>query len=115
MPAAMNGGTARTFRSRVEARAADASIDWREWRADEFMGAFLAPRRQLTRAFMREASAMGASISWRGNDDVPAPCMRASKNGWSVVEAIVATLAGEFGLSESFIAVRLRKYGLIAD
>lgn len=113
MPAAMTGGTARAFRSRVEARAADAPIDWREWRADEFMGAFLAPRRQLTRAFMREASAIGASITWRG--DVPAPCMKASRNGWTAIEAIAATLAGEFGLSESFIAVRLRKYGLIAD
>jgi hypothetical protein len=79
------------------------------------MGAFLAPRRQLTRAFMREASAVGASISWRGDDDAPVPCMRASKNGWSAIETIVAALAGEFGLSEAFIAVRLRKYGLIAD
>jgi hypothetical protein len=116
MPAAMVGGTARAFRSRVEARAADAPIDWREWRADEFMGAFLAPRRQITRAFMREASAIGASIAWRGGDsDAPTPCMKASRNGWSAIEAIVTALAGEFGLSESFIAVRLRKYGMIAD
>jgi len=115
MPAAMAGRTARAFRSRVEARAADAPVDWREWRADEFMGAFLAPRRQLTRAFMREASAVGASIAWRGDDESPTPYMKASRNGWSVIETIVATLAGEFGLSEPFIAVRLRKYGLIAD
>jgi hypothetical protein len=116
MPAAMNGEMARAFRSRTEGRVTGEPIDWREWRADEFMGAFLAPRRQITRAFMREASAIGASIAWRGGDsDAPTPCMKASRNGWSAIEAIVTALAGEFGLSESFIAVRLRKYGMIAD
>ncbi len=113
MPAALTAGSARAFRSGLKAPAKDAPIDWREWRADEFMGAFLAPRRQLTRAFIREASAVGASIAWCG--EAPTPCMKTSRNGWSAIEAIVAALAGEFGLSESFIVVRLRKYGLIAD
>jgi len=112
MPAAMAKGTARAFRSRAEARAPEAPIDWREWRADEFMGAFLTPRRQLTRAFTREASGYGLTLRWRGGE-IPRPWLSAAVVGWSVIDAIAATLAEEFGVSESFIGVRLRKYGLV--
>jgi hypothetical protein len=33
--------------------------------------------------------------------------------GWSVIDAITGALAEEFGVSESFMGVRLRKYGLV--
>jgi hypothetical protein len=33
--------------------------------------------------------------------------------GWSAIDAIAGALAEEFGVSESFIGVRFRKYGLV--
>jgi hypothetical protein len=113
MPGAMTTGAARAFRSRVEGRASDAPIDWREWRADEFMGAFLTPKRQLARSFAREASAFGAAIRWNVIDEIPTPCVAANEVGWSAIDAIAGALAEEFGVSESFIGVRFRKYGLV--
>jgi Zn-dependent peptidase ImmA (M78 family) len=113
MPAAMAKGTARAFRSRAEVRAPEAPIDWREWRADEFMGAFLTPRRQLTRAFTREAAAYDLPLRWRGGE-IPAPWLSANVVGWGVIDGIAGALAEQFGVSESFIGVRLRKYGLVS-
>jgi len=113
MPAALIAGSARAFRSSLEARNRDAPIDWREWRADEFMGAFLVPRRQLARSFAREASAFGAAIRWKVIDEIPTPYVAANDAGWSAIDAIAGALAEEFGVTSAFIGVRLRKYGLI--
>jgi hypothetical protein len=113
MPAALTAGSARAFRSGLKAPAKDAPIDWREWRADEFMGAFLAPKRQLARAFAREASAVGATIRWNVVDEIPTPCIAAKEVGGSEIDAIACALAEEFGVSESFMGVRFRKYRLV--
>jgi hypothetical protein len=114
MPAAMAKGSARAFRSCVEPRAPEAPIEWREWRADEFMGAFLAPRRQLTRSFTRQTTSHGIRLRWRTSRDIPAPFVAAAEVGWNTIDSIVLALAEEFGLTESFISVRLKKYGLVA-
>ena len=90
-----------------------APIDWREWRADEFMGAFLAPRRQLMRSFAREASALGATIRWNVIDEIPTPCIATNEVGWAKIDAIACALAEEFGVSEAFMGVRFRKYRLV--
>jgi len=113
MPAAMTTGTARAFRSCLEARAAHAPIDWREWRADEFMGAFLTPKRQLARSFAREAATHGVPLRWNVEGEIPMPSISANATDWCVVDAIAAALAEEFGVSEAFIGVRLRKYRLV--
>jgi hypothetical protein len=113
MPAALTAGSARAFRSGLKAPAKDAPIDWREWRADEFMGAFLAPKRQLARAFAREASALGATIRWNVVDEIPTPCIAAKEVSGSEIDAIACALAEEFGVSESFMGVRFRKYRLV--
>jgi len=113
MPAAMITGTARVFRSRMQGRADDTPIDWREWRADEFMGAFLTPKRQLARSFAREASAFGAAVQWKVIDEIPTPYVTAREVGQAAIDAIAGALAEEFGVSESFVGVRLRKYGLV--
>jgi hypothetical protein len=97
----------------LKAPAKDAPIDWREWRADEFMGAFLVPKRQLARAFAREVSALGATIRWNVVDEIPTPCIAAKEVGGSEIDAIACALAEEFGVSESFMGVRFRKYRLV--
>jgi hypothetical protein len=113
MPAAMTTGTARVFRSRVQTLSSDAPIDWREWRTDEFMGAFLAPKRQLARSFVREASAVGVAVQWKVIDEIPIPFVAARQAGGGAIDAIAGALAEEFGVTESFIGVRFRKYGLV--
>jgi hypothetical protein len=113
MPAVMAKGIPRAFRSNQVAVPNVASADWREWRADEFMGAFLAPRRQLTRSFTREVTSLGLPLRWRGDRDIPRPSIAAGDVDDSAIDAITSALAGQFGLTEAFIAVRLRKYGLL--
>jgi hypothetical protein len=112
MPAAMAKGAARAFRSSRQGNASQVS-DWREWRADEFMGAFLAPKRQLARAFAREAAAHGIAFRWRQDRGVPTPFIRAEETSAGAVDAMIGTLAAQFGLSDSFVGVRLQKYGLV--
>jgi hypothetical protein len=113
MPAAMGAGARRTFRTRRDSDSASAPIDWREWRADEFMGAFLTPKRQLARSLAREASAHGVALRWRVDEDTPTPTVAANEMNRSVIDAIAGALAEEFGVSECFISVRFRKYGLV--
>lgn len=113
MPAASEAGSARAFRSRAAMAPEGAAIDWKEWRADEFMGAFLAPKRQLTRAFTREASRHGLTLHWIVDEEIPSPFVRAREAGWTLIEGIAADVAEEIGVSDTFVAVRLRKYGLV--
>jgi hypothetical protein len=112
MPAAIGKGAGRAFRSRIGSRPEGAPIDWREWRADEFMGAFLTPPRQLARAFAREAGELGLQLRWRGTE-IPTPSLSPGAVGWSTIDGIAGSLAEQFGVSESFIGVRLRRYGLV--
>ncbi len=109
MPAAMAGQAPRAYRL----RAAPSARDWREWRADEFMGEFLAPRAQLAKALAREAGALGLGLAWRADGGIPAPVIAASQP--EAIDAIVSALAERFGVSESFIAVRLARNGFIEN
>ena len=81
MPAAMDARKARAFRSRGEVLARKEPIDWKEWRADEFMGSFLAPRRKLARSLAREASQHGAILRWSEEDGVTVPYIHAGEAG----------------------------------
>jgi hypothetical protein len=112
MPAAMAAGAMRAFRSSPGAPAIGPVVDWKEWRADEFMGAFLAPRRQLTRSFTRQATSLGARVRWEDGEK-PMPFITQHNEDRSMVDAIAFALAEEFGVSEALIAVRLRKYRLV--
>ena len=71
MPAAMGGNIRRTFRTSVAPAIArpGAPIDWVEWRADEFMGAFLVPADKLARVLPKHASALDLPFRWRAAPD----------------------------------------------
>lgn len=85
-------------------------IDWREWRANEFMGAFLAPRPLLHSHLVRRAAALGLPLVSSGRyDDLPVLRVSLAE---SYVETLLVELAELFGVSPDFIEVRLRKYGL---
>ena len=95
-------------------RTADGPMDWAEFRANEFMGAFLAPstalRRALHRLCRRFEVPLVEEVSRKGMAQLKADFTgrHACK-----LETAVFELAEDFGLSPAFVFVRLRKYGLI--
>ncbi len=95
-------------------RTADGPMDWAEFRANEFMGAFLAPPTVLRRALHRLCRRFEvplieeASRTGRAQTKADFTGRHACK-----LETAVFELAEDFGLSPAFIVVRLRKYGLI--
>lgn len=114
MPAALGGNGRKTFwTSAADTPGVDA-IDWTEWRADEFMGAFLAPLQQLARAVAKQAGAMGISVRWRaGRNGLAAPFLDLGPSS-EMIDWLVDALAETFGVTPAFIAVRLKKGGFIA-
>lgn len=111
MPAAIARHRQQTFSSPLGSTAAQQT--WREWRADEFMGAFLAPRHQLARAFARCLRQNGVEPRWRMAGGIPSPFAGLESLGACAFESILDSLCEQFGVSQAFIGVRLTKYGFI--
>jgi hypothetical protein len=84
-------------------------IDWREFRANEFMGALLAPRTLLHRELIRRAIALDLPLRDAGEDQ---PVLRTGGDPVRV-EALLFDLAERFGVSASFIEYRLHRYKLV--
>ncbi len=115
MPAAMGGNIRRTFRTSVAPAIArpGAPIDWVEWRADEFMGAFLVPADKLARVLPKHASALDLPFRWRAAPDgrsVPFVDLDPSEG---TLGLLVDDLAEAFGVTAAFMSVRLAKGGFI--
>ena len=115
MPAAMGGNIRRTFRTSVAPAIAKpgAPIDWVEWRADEFMGAFLVPADKLARVLPKHASALDLPFRWRAAPDgrsVPFVDLDPSEG---TLGLLVDDLAEAFGVTGAFMSVRLAKGGFI--
>jgi hypothetical protein len=121
MPAAMGGNIRRTFRTSVAPAIArpGAPIDWVEWRADEFMGAFLVPADKLARVLPKHASALDLPFRWRA-----ATSLSGKELGRSVpfvdldpsegtLGLLVDDLAEAFSVTAAFMSVRLAKGGFI--
>lgn len=86
-------------------------LDWTEWRATEFMGAFLAPRRLLAAHLLRKAVELGLPLTLQHSQGTPV--LNIESSGHDGLEAVVLELAELFGLSPSFVHIRLRKYRLL--
>lgn len=84
-------------------------IDWREFRANEFMGALLAPRDLLHRELVRRSIALGLPLVDAGRSE---PVLRGGGNP-DRMEQLHQDLAERFGVSAEFIAYRLQRYALI--
>ena len=115
MPAAMGGNTRRTFRTSVAPAIArpGAPIEWVEWRADEFMGAFLVPADKLARVLPKHASALDLPFRWRAAPDgrsVPFVDLDPTEG---TLGLLVDDLAEAFGVTAAFMSVRLAKGGFI--
>ena len=89
-------------------RGRDA-MDWREYRANEFMGALLAPRALLHHQLVHRAIPLGLPLQ----DAVEyQPVLRASADPCRL-EELLLDLAERFGVSPSFIEYRLHRYALV--
>lgn len=84
-------------------------IDWREFRANEFMGSLLAPRALLHRELVRLAVTLGLPLVDAGEDQ---PVLRCDADPFRV-EQLLLDLAERFGVSASLIEYRLRRYALV--
>ncbi len=89
-----------------------SEIDWREWRANEFMGAFLAPCGLLHRHLHKRAAALKVPLVEAQSAEA-LPIINARKADADAMEMLLIELAEIFGVSIEFIRVRLRKYGLL--
>jgi len=92
-----------------DSRCARGRMDWREFRANEFMGALLAPRSLLHRELIRRAITLRLPLVDAGRDQ---PVLRAGGDQ-DRVEQLLQDLAERFGVSASFIEYRLRRYALV--
>jgi hypothetical protein len=84
-------------------------IDWREFRANEFMGALLAPRALLHRELVRRAIVLGLPLRDVGEHH---PVLRTDGDPVRV-EELLFDLAERFGVSASFVEYRLHRYQLV--
>lgn len=115
MPAAMSGNIRRTFRTSVAPAIAKpgAPIDWVEWRADEFMGAFLVPADKLARVLPKHASALDLPFRWRAAPDGRSMPFVDLDPSEGTLGLLVDDLAEAFGVTAAFMSVRLSKGGFI--
>lgn len=109
------GEAARRYRSVTGGPSAllDRTAAAAERRANEFMGALLVPPvplhlRLLVHSRSERLRTINAPHRGRQGSRI-----LASDNPPEAIEGVIAALAGDFGVSERFIAVRLSRYGLV--
>ena len=86
-----------------------SGMDWREFRANEFMGALLVPRALLQREIVRRAAGFGLALR-----DVGGGTGVLRKQGDPHrIEGLLIDLGERFGVSATFIEFRLLRYGLV--
>jgi len=85
------------------------SRDWSEWRANEFMGSLLAPRQLLHGELLKLAPLHRVPLVPGRFSNEPPVALNCPE-----LHSLVDALGETFGLSWSFIAVRLAKYDLVA-
>lgn len=114
MPAAIRSGAGRVFRLHaIQAPPSGVVRDWREWRANEFMGAFLMPPAMTAKVVPQAAGEIGAGLRWVRPPRSEHPVPSVAHHPFDVIEAVVLGAAERFGVSPDFAAVRLRRYGMI--
>jgi len=103
----------RRFRSVTMPTTLDRATQASERRANEFMGALLVPPARLHTQLLARARSEGLRLKRALNCGRPASPVLARDNPPEAVAGVIAALAGDFGVSDRFIAVRLDQYGLI--
>jgi hypothetical protein len=105
---------ARCYRS---VTLSDACLDratlLSERRANEFMGAVLVPPAPMHLRLVAHARAEKLRMVHAPHRGRPGSRVLARDTAPDALAGIVAALAGDFGVSDRFIAVRLQRYGLV--
>ena len=118
IPEAVDGDGA-AYRQYRSAEATDkafrnaAAISFSEWRANEFMGALLAPALAVHRRMLHHARNERLAIIRSRNAGHPAWPVLSGDNDPEAVAGLTEVLAQEFGVSPRFMSVRLDQYKLI--
>jgi hypothetical protein len=115
VPAALQAGGVRYRAVAASAAALDRKTRSAEGRANEFMGALLAPPLALHTRLLKLACGEGLRMVRGRHQGRPGGPILAAGNPPDVVAGILAVLAGDFGVSERFVDVRLRRYGLVEE
>jgi len=113
VPAALGGGLRRYRAVAASSEALERAGRGAEGRANEFMGALLAPPVPLHTRLLALARAEGLRLARAPHEGRPASPVVAPGNPPDLVAGVLAALAAEFGVTERFIAVRAARYGLV--
>jgi hypothetical protein len=113
VPAALARGERRYRAVARSAEALDRPGRGAEARANEFMGALLTPPVALHTRLLAHARSEGLRLTRGRHQGRPGSPIVAANNAPDILAGVVAALAGDFGVSERFIAVRLSRYGLV--
>jgi hypothetical protein len=113
VPAALARGDHRYHAVASSPQALERQGRGAEARANEFMGALLAPAVPLHTRLLAYARSEGLRLCRGPHQGRPASPIVAAANPHEVLAGVLAALAGDFGVSERFIAVRLSRYGLV--
>lgn len=116
VPGALAQGPQRRFRSRTgDVEALYRGRDLCERRANEFMGALLAPPFELHRELLRRARDERLRLTRARHHGRPGCPVVSADNDADALAGVTAVLAEAFGVSNGFMTVRLQRYGLIAS
>ncbi|MBX9751611.1 MAG: ImmA/IrrE family metallo-endopeptidase [Roseococcus sp.] len=113
VPAALARGEQRYHAVASSPQALERAGRGAEARANEFMGALLAPPVPLHTRLLAYARSEGLRLTRGPHQGRPASPIVAASNPHDTLAGVMAALAGDFGVSERFIAVRLSRYGLV--
>jgi hypothetical protein len=113
VPAALARGAQRYHAVARSPRALDRLGRGAEARANEFMGALLAPPVPVHTRLLAHARSEGLRLCRRPHRGRPGSPIVAAGNCTEALAGVLAALATDFGVSERFIAVRLSRYGLV--
>jgi hypothetical protein len=109
------GDATRLFR-RLNGAQNSGEMDWDEWRANEFMGAFLTPPIAFHQCLVRLANEHGLPLINRPSlGKTGLPILDMQRLDVDALEEVVNGLGEAFGVTPDFARVRIRKYKLITE
>lgn len=115
VPAALETSMRRYRAVASSAATFDRVVRGPEGRANEFMGALLAPAMAVHTRLLALSRAEGLRMVRAPHVGRPGAPVVARENDRDAIAGVTAVLADEFGVSERFMAVRLDRYGLIQE
>lgn len=115
VPAVLHAGGSLYRAVAANARALERQSRGSEGRANEFMGALLTPPVALHTRMLALARNEGMRFARGPHQGRPGSPILSAENPPELVAGLVAALSCDFGVSDRFVEVRLRRYGLLQE